>query len=278
MSAFYEPLLERDLEAIPGAARAFLESHSVDELWVSIARFAILAYAPSQHAKRAVMAVRAAHELRDAMGDAWRDLVVECARYASESRQPWSEPPLLEPPGIDPSQPVDAAELRAAIAAGDRARAERWLARRVEDAADDLRAVANGDALLVTDSVLALAPLLGDKGQYALLRVAICEMLAGNEEEPISESPDALIAEVVATHGSIDSVRNVLLWNAGHQPAVAPAAGRPLTPYRLARAYAQTRLAHAAARSLPAAHVESFLAAVHENLERGESYEEWSLA
>ena len=277
MTALYEPLIERDLDAIPAAVSEFLSSHSLDDLWTAVARFAVLAYAPSQHAKRAVLAVRAAHELRESMGDAWQDLIVECARYASESRQPWSEPPLLDPPAIEPDQPGGIDELRAAIAAGDRPRAERWLARRVDDADEDLRTVARGDALLVTDALLALAPLLGDKGRYALLRVAVWEMLAGNDEAPVTAPLDALIAETVAKRGSIDSVRNVLLWIASNQ-SDALASARPLTPYRLARDYAQTLLAHAAARHLPAQQVDPFLAAVHENLEEGESYEEWSLA
>ncbi|HKR65747.1 MAG TPA: hypothetical protein VJZ00_18600, partial [Thermoanaerobaculia bacterium] len=115
MNALYEPLIERDLDAFPAAARAFLESHSPDELWIAVARFAVLAYAPSQHAKRAVMAVRAAHDMREAMGERWTELVIECARYAAQSRQPWSEPPLLDPPAIDETQPRDREELRAAI-------------------------------------------------------------------------------------------------------------------------------------------------------------------
>jgi len=278
VNALYEPLIERDLAAVPAAAQSFVESHSVDELWVAVARFAVLAYAPSQHGKRAVMAVRAAHELRDAMGERWLDLIVECARYAAECRQPWSEPPLLDPPEIAAGSPSDLDELRSAVASKDRPRAERWLAARVEDADDDLRAIARGDALLLTDTVLTLAPLLGDKGRYALLRIAIWEMLADNSEEPLSESLDTIIEEVIKTHGAIESVRKVFLWNAACQPAVAPTARRPVTPYRLARDYAQTLLAHAVACHLPAVDVDPFLAAVHENLERGEGYEEWSFA
>jgi len=278
VTEFYEPLIERDLDAIPAAAREFLASHSLEDLWTSVARFAILAYAPSQHAKRVVMAVRAAHELREVMGEGWRELIIECARYAAESRQPWSEPPILDPPAIEPDQSGSIEELRAAIAAGDRPRAEQWLARRLDDADADLREVARGDALLVTDSILALAPLLGDKGRYALLRVAIWEMLAGNEDAPVTAPLDALVAETVAKHGSVDSVRNVLLWIASQRSAPSRSDVPPLTPYRLARDYAQTLLAHAAARHLPPPHVGPFLAAVHENLEKGEGYEDWSLA
>ena len=65
----YEPLIERELDAIPAAAHAFAAEHSEDELWIAVTRFAVLAYAPSQHAKRAVMACRAAHEVRDELGE-----------------------------------------------------------------------------------------------------------------------------------------------------------------------------------------------------------------
>jgi hypothetical protein len=276
MTSWYEPLIERDLEAIPGAARAFLETHTAEELWTSVARFAVLAYAPSQHGKRAVMAVRAAHDVREAMGERWVDLLIECARYAAEGRQPWSEPPILDPPPVDPTQPNDRDALRTAIEAKDRPRAEQWLAARSADADDDLRVVAEGDALLVTDAVFALAPHLGDKGRYALLRIAIWEMLAGNDPEPIPESIDDLIADVIAQKGSIESVRRVLLWSAGRQPAVGQAAGAPtFTPYHLSRDYAQTLLAHATPLP-PGANLSRFLAAVHENLAQGESYENWS--
>ena len=61
-SELYEPLIERDADAFSAVAHAFLESHSAEELWVAVARFAVLAYAPSQHAKRAVMACLAARD------------------------------------------------------------------------------------------------------------------------------------------------------------------------------------------------------------------------
>ncbi|MFP5245672.1 MAG: hypothetical protein ACLGH0_03175, partial [Thermoanaerobaculia bacterium] len=97
-SALYEPLIERDLDAFPAAARAFLASHSEEELWIAVARFAVLAYAPAQHAKRAVVACRATWDLRDELEERFVPMIVECARYAAESRQPWSEPPILDPP------------------------------------------------------------------------------------------------------------------------------------------------------------------------------------
>jgi hypothetical protein len=275
-SALYGPLIERDLAAIPAAAVAFAGQHSVDELWIAVTRFAVLAYAPSQHAKRAVMACRAAHDVRDELGERWLEMIVECARYTAESRQPWSEPPILDPPQVDESAPRDLDELRAAIAANDRFRAERWLAARIDDAHEDLRAVAKGDALLMLDTAIALESLLGEKGRYALLRIVIAELVT--EADDVTEPLETLIDRVIAEQGSVDSVRNVFIAAAkrtGAPPSSAPTV--PLAPYPLARDYAQTLIAHAITRTLPARAGE-FLAAVHHNLEHGESYAEWSFA
>ena len=305
----YEPLIERDLAAIPSAASAFVAEHSADELWIAVTRFAVLAYAPSQHAKRAVMACRAAHDLRDGLGDRWIDMIVECARYAAESRQPWSEPPILDPPHVDADQPRDLDELRAAIDANDRFRAERWLAARLEDAHDDLREVVKGDAVLMLDAAIALEKPLGEKGRYALLRMVTAELLVPTDD--VDEPLDVLIDRAIAEKGSIDSVRNVFIARAARHPNPLPAvagngdwlagveraarekqsplpgreervrvrggSGDELTPYPLARDYAQTLIAHAIAHTLPARQQE-FLAAVHHNLEHGESFAEWSFA
>jgi hypothetical protein len=290
-NAFYAPLIERDLEAVPVAARRLAASQSPEQLWVAVSRFAVLAYAPSQHAKRALIACSAVDELRDQTGDRWIDFVIECARYAAESRLPWSEPPLLDPPEVDPAWHPGAGDLRDAVAAGDRNRAEQWLAVRLADAGDDLRGLARGDALLVTDAVLRLAPRLGEKGRYALLRVAVWELLAEAEagaEEAASGtgrgSIQDLVARAIAEKGAVDAVREVFLHVAAStDPAVRrplAAAEQPsLAPYRLARDYAQTLIAHAIAGRLPAdVDVAGFLHAVHENLEHGESYADWSFA
>ena len=278
-SALYEPLIERDLAAIPAAARAFAAEHSADELWIAVTRFAVLAYAPSQHAKRAVMACRAAHEMRDELGDRWLDMIIECARYAAESRQPWSEPPILDPPHVDAAQPRDLAELRAAIEENDRFRAERWLSARLDDAHDDLRAVAKGDALLMLDTAVALEDFLGEKGRYALLRMVIAELLTPTEA--VDEPLETLIDRAIAEHGSVDSVRNVFVASAAPHPSPLPGGERglgvALAPYPLARDYAQTLIAHSIAHKLPTRQQE-FLAAVHHNLEHGESFAEWSFA
>jgi hypothetical protein len=274
----YEPLIERDLDAIPSAAHDFLESHPVEELWVAVTRFAVLAYSPSQHGKRAVMACRAAYELRDALGDRWTETIIECARYAAEARQPWSEPPVLDPPE---SSSGDSEELRAAMREGDRARGERWLAARLDDAEDALREVARGDALLMLDTAIALEEPLGEKGRYALLRMPLWELIA----EPDAASEDAslqtLVARAEAEKGAVDAVRAVFVRAAMRPRAEAGTtseAGAPSEPYRLARDYAQTLIAHAVARTLEPSQAQRLVEAVHHNLEHGESFAEWSFA
>ncbi|HYH07495.1 MAG TPA: hypothetical protein VEK11_10605 [Thermoanaerobaculia bacterium] len=257
MNALYEPLIERDHETFARAARAFAESHSPDELWIAVTRFAVLAYAPSQHSKRAVMACRAAYAFRNS--DVFVPLTLECARYAADSRQPWSEPPILEPP----SHPAPSLE-------GDRVAAEAWLGQHLSDAEVTLREVVKGDARLMLDAALALEQPLGAKGRYALLRMVISELFT--ETDDPTESLDVLISRAIATHGAPDAVRAVFVRNAGVPPAGPVASPPPL--YQLARDYAQTLIAH----TISVPRYAEFLSAVHDNLEHGDNYADWSFA
>lgn len=265
-SALYEPLLERDLGAFREAARAF---GSDEELWMAVTRFAVLAYAPSQHGKRAVMACRAAYALREELGARWRDIVVECGCYAGEARQPWSEAPILDPP-----EPFDGS-LADAVRSGDRLLGERWLAAHLDDAESHLREAAQGDALLMLDAAMALEPPLGSKGRFALLRMPVAELFV--ESEPVREPLDVLIDRAIEEKGAVDAVRAVFVASA-FAPVRHDVRGTDeLRPYPLARDYAQTLIAQAVARTLPA-RAEEFLAAVHHNLEQGESFAEWTFA
>ena len=278
-SELYEPLIERDLDAFPAVAHAFLESHSTDDLWLAIARFAVLAYAPSQHGKRAVMACLAAHDLRDELGDRWIEMVIACARYAAESRQPWSEPPIFDPPE---STSGDVEELRAAMREGDHKRAERWLAARVDDAESVLRDLAHCDALLMLETATGLLPLLGEKGRYALLRMPVWELIAAPNARDDETPLDTLVTRAVESNGSPDAVTAVFYALAavgrGFSPPLPGGGGlkpRPTfqpEPYPLARDYAQTLIAHA--YNVPA----ELLHAVHHNLEHGDSFADWSFA
>lgn len=270
----YEPLIERDLDAIAPAAHAFLASHSPEELWTSVSRFAVLAYAPSQHAKRAVLACRAAFDVRDELGDRWTEMIIACATYAAASRQPWSEPPILEPPEASTS---DVEELRAAMREGDRSRAERWLAAVLDHAQDALRDVAQCDALLMLDTATALLPHLGERGRFALFRMPVWELVANPDARAEDVPIETLIARAVEQRGSIDTVSEVFVHLA-NRPAVSGPRSATLEPYELARDYAQTLIAHAFARRLPPEPAGALLLAVHRNLVEGESYAAWSFA
>jgi hypothetical protein len=251
LNTLYEPLLERDLDTFQRAARTFVEERSAHELFLAVARFAVLAYAPSQHSKRAVMACRAAWDLRESMGERWPDLLIECARYAAESRRPWSEPPILETLEVPDEH--------------------------------ELRANAKGDALLMLDTALALLPVLGEKGKAALLRMPVEELEAQPNAPKDSNAPiQVLVQRVVDEKGSVDTAREVFIWAARHpttrQPDNPPQ--QPSNPatliYPLSRDLAQTLIAHAT--PLPDALRDPFLAAVHHNLAHGESFAEWSFA
>jgi hypothetical protein len=260
--ALYEPLIERDLTALPAAIRAFRAEQSTHELWLAVTRFALLAYAPSEHGRHALMCCLAAHDV--GLTD---ELLLACARYAAQARQPWSEPPIFDPPALEPGQPTDVDELCEAMRTGDRLRGERWLAARIDDAEDDLLAVArsHGDAILVVNAAIRLVPLLGEYGRYPTLRVAVWDLIAKVDEPPLPDRPlEELVAACVEAQGSIETVTALLV--AAPSPVgdvTAPA------PYDLARDYGHLLLAHAA--GLPPAVIE----AAAFNAEHGESYADW---
>lgn len=294
MIPLYEALIERDEAAARRAIDAFDDDQ---QLFLAIARFAVLAYAPSQHAKHALLACLAAHDLREELGGRWRAMLTECAIYAGGSRLPWSEPPILEPPHVGGDAPLDT---------HDRLAAERWLASHIDvadfeeryfDAAsrdfEDL-----GHKLIVSRAAWRLVPILGEKGKFATLRVGVWEWCAyhGEEHESHGRRADAgaLVANVLANRGSLESTHAVFLYDAalgtaGEEraldylagivsPGAAPhAAEAPaLEPYQLARDYAQTLIAHAVAKRRP--EFAPILGAVHENLDMNEGYEAWSFA
>ncbi len=234
--SLYDPLIERDIDGIRTSLRDFRAGHSSDDLFLAVARFAVLAYSPSLHGKHAVLCCLAAHDLREELGDRFDDVLVECAIYAALARQPWSEPPILEPPAIDSNQPVDAGELRMAIRDSDRVRAERWLAARLDDdrlrrdyfrvACDDFEDL--GHKLIMAVAAWRLSTILGEKGRFAALRVGIWEMAASSRGGPYRERGeavdfqplvDALVDHAVAEHGSLFALHDLFLLDAACEAA-----------------------------------------------------------
>src|SRR5260370_2641569 len=291
--SLYEPLLERDESGIRTAIREFRRGHSSEELFTAVARFAVLAYAPSQHAKHAVIACRSAWDIREELGDRFDDVVTECAIYAAASRQPWSEPPITDPPAIDAAQRGDIDELRDCIATGDRLRGERWLAKRYRDP-DFLRdyfAVASDDyedlghKLIVAVTAWKLASIFGEQGAYATLRIGIWEMTAyrGNAKPPGGD----VVANMIANRGEIESAHAVFHRDAAQQAfgvrrlsAAFKAVTRRRTPtaipvYRLARDYGAYLKSFSVAKRLNDSRI--ILAAKY-NLDHAASFEEFSFA
>ena len=272
-----------------------------------MARFAILAYAPSLHAKHAVIAALAAYDARDSYGERWDDLLIECARYAAASRQPWSEPPILDPPPVDAKQRRDVDALRDAVAARDRFAAERWLAARLDhDPEPDLFTVAAdnfddlGTKVIVAAAASKLSRILGEQGRYAALRIAVWEMTSSvwPQASPRDVAAEAgthtslrkqLVDNALAEKGSIESVQAVFLYDDAKGTNVfdrvcaylakLPVGESPLVPtrqveppiYQLARDYGQHLRAFASGDK-------RLQSATAYNLENAPSFADWSFA
>lgn len=324
MFPLYDALIQRDLDGARAAIRDFRREHDSHELFLAVARFAVLAYAPSQHAKHALLACLSAYELREELGARYDDVLTECALYVASSRQPWSEPPILDPPAIDDDQRGDLGEIRAAIAEGDRLRAERWLAKRYEDpgfaadfftvAADDFEDL--GHKLIVAVAAWKLAAILGEKGRFATLRIAVWEWTAYRGERRFDDlgvalDPGSLAArlidDLVCEKGSVVAAHAVFLLDAalGAEP-YAPRVGTrvrdyltnytnempcvdevgpppaEIAVYRLARDCGELLKSFAVARRLrerfPDLDTARITAAARYNLEHGVNFEEFSFA
>jgi hypothetical protein len=299
-----ESLLERDENRIRAAISDYRKTHSSDELFLAVARFAVMAYAPSQHSKHALISCLSAHDIREECGDRWDALLTECAIYAAQSRQPWSEPPILDPPPIEDGQRGDVEELRAAVADGDRLRAERWLAKRIDDsdlerdyfkvAVDDFEDL--GHKLIVARAAWRLAEILGDKGRFAVLRLGIWEMCAYRgpryQERGSRAELAALVENALAEGGSADAMHNVFLFDAAvgtpveervfdylgslpMKPGTAFTSRRDVPIYHLARDYGAYLKSFAVTKRLRDIRI---LDAAKYNLEHGSSFEDYSFA
>jgi len=302
LTPLYEALLERDEAATRRAVEDFGDDH---ELFLAVARFAVLAYAPSQHAKHAFLACLAAYDVREELRASYREMLTECAIYAGGSRLPWSEPPILDPPQVDEEPDLDAA-----IRDGDRLAAEHWLSFHLDDpqleqryfeaASRDFEDL--GHKLIISRAAWRLVPILGEKGRFALLRAGVWEWTAYRGETYVARGVqvdreqlvDRLVADVIEEHGSLIATHNIFLLDAalgtpvesrvleylGASVILSRADGEgpvpTLRPYRLARDYAQTLIAHAVATRIPQA--KKMLPSVHENLDQATGFEEWSFA
>ena len=236
MNDLYEPMLSRDVGAIPAAIRTFREEHSTEDLFRAVSRFAVLAASPSQHGKHALLACVAAREVEPLMEDRVDELYTECAVYAAQSRLPWSEPPITDPPEVPPGHPTSLDEIRASMEERDRKRGEQWLAARVEtpDLARDFFSAAAldlsdfGHKLIVAVAVWKLSVFHEQPGSYRFLRAAIGEWTA-YYEAPHEQAPAravdreqllrSVINGVIANDGELESFHRLVLLDAAMEAA-----------------------------------------------------------
>jgi hypothetical protein len=302
----YEPLLERDVDGIRRAIAEFRQTHTTEELFSAIARFAVLAYAPAQHAKHAVLTCLSALDV--GLTD---ELVTECAIYAAKARQPWSEPPIADPPAIDEGLPENLEERLAG---------ERWLARRYrnDDFARELFSAASGDLsdlghkLIMASAAWRLATQFPDAARFATLRIAVWEMTAyhGDPQNVSSDSVDVgplfarLIDTMISNEGDIVSGHAIFLLDAALQtgqddvigrvsrslgeavtrlPPNIPTSQHPnVEPYDLARDCGSLLKCHAIAKRqrarFPSLDFDGMIAAAQYNLDHSESLEDFPFA
>lgn len=293
MQQFFEPLLERDEPAIRAAVRDFRAEHSSEELWRTVARFAVLAYAPSQHAKHAVLACLSAWELRDEFGERFDDAIAECAIYAATSRQPWSEPPIAGMPAVDPDEVID-------LATADRLAAERWLARHLdapdlrqqlfEAAARDLSDL--GHKVIIANAAWKLSEIFPPAAKFATLRIAMWELTAYHGDggampddpaKAIEHAVDvATLHEVFLLDAALEMGSRVSRSRSAWPRDRETAQPRALPIYRYARDYAACLKAHAVAKRwrarFPELDSDRIIAAAWDNLRHGASFEDFSFA
>ena len=286
----YDPFIERELDAIPPAVERFAAEHGLDEAFSAVSRFAVLAFAPSEHAVHSFLAIDSASALERTVS-----LITACAIYAAESRLPWSEPPITDPPALSADERYGPKDLERAILQGDRLGAERWLAFTLgsqDFARQFLEAAAGrlgelGHNLIVAVAAARLAAPLPSQARFALFRIPVWAWTANRFAGGIAESADrdrkdllddlmnrffaekgslfafhaiALFDAAVATTSILgdDSIERSVLrrmekCDAPAAPPVETIGELPATGYRLARDYGEYLKAHAIARRLSAA-------------------------
>lgn len=186
-------MVYRDHAAISDAIAQGVDRDGVAQTLDSLIRFAVLAFAPSEHGRAALLSIAAASTIHDVVADA-PALLERCAIYVADTRAPWSEPPIGDPPALDDDQRDDGVEIAAAIATKDRLRGERWLAKVLTR--DDVMsryfeaASRAGDSLLSFPVAVALWKIASSAppfARFAILRDAVADWTQPSSSEMNTE-------------------------------------------------------------------------------------------
>lgn len=189
-------MVHRDDPAIADSVRALIRNDGFEATLDSVTRFSLLAYAPSEHARAALLGLEALSSLRDLLpADVAEEQLIHLARYAAGARRPWSEAPITDPP---PHQAEDGSDetLAAAVALRDRLAGERWLAAclRGDDPAQRFLVTAANirsglhEPLRISAACSRLARSIPPQFHFAVLRTAVVEWTAGHSYEEITPS------------------------------------------------------------------------------------------
>lgn len=211
MNALYEALLTRDLERAQGLVLKECRGSGTEAMRDSIMRFAVLAFSPSLHSRGAMYATLAAAELIEMFADPC-PLLAECARYLGESRIPWSEAPVTEPPRTADDQSTGDAAIDEAVRTEDLHAAERWLAALLREEAPatrffDVASRHSGDeGYGFTTAVVSwkIASRFPAAVRFAVLRTAVLEWVKARSGPVSSErkGEDAVAATIRSYVGS----------------------------------------------------------------------------
>jgi hypothetical protein len=134
MQQLYEALLTREQDRLRELVENLCRAEGDREALDYVLKFAVLAFSPTLHSRGAVYASLAALDLLDGLPNP-SGVIVECAAYAAETRLPWSESPITDPPAVEGIDAANPRHLDEAIRRRDLRAAERWLAAAIlEDA------------------------------------------------------------------------------------------------------------------------------------------------
>lgn len=244
MNALYEALLTRDLDRAQSLVLEEYRESGPEAVRDSIIRFAVLAFSPSLHSRGAMYASVAVADLFERF-ERPASLLVECARYVGESRVPWSEAPVTEPPPVGNDQPTDDSALDEAVAAQDLHAAERWLAALVRDGIEPSRFFdaasrhAGVEGYGFTTAVVSwrIASWFPEHVRFAVLRTAVLEWLRAREMPQPSgltgpEAVDVAIRHYVRSGGQPHQFHPLLVLDAtGQAERLTSSPGRYTTVF-----------------------------------------------
>lgn len=184
-----EPLLVRDDEGIASSVSAQISEAGFPSALAQVAQFAILAYAPDQRARAALLSLEALGVIADRLPAELRSLqLIEMARMSADARRPWSEAPITTAPVTTTADARDDA-LQRAVIQRDRLAVERWIAHNCTSetfAGRFFRCAARitdeeASPLRIAACAWRLADAVPDPYRFGVLRLAAVEWTAGHQ-------------------------------------------------------------------------------------------------